>query len=52
MAHQQTLQPPVESSEFQHPYQPYEIQEKFMRDLYCSIEEGKIAFFESPTGTV
>ncbi|KAL2816830.1 helicase C-terminal domain-containing protein [Aspergillus cavernicola] len=36
---------------FHHPYSPYEIQLQFMRSLYSSLEEGKVAIFESPTGT-
>lgn len=31
--------------------EPYDIQISFMRDLITSFEEGKIGFFESPTGT-
>ncbi|KAI9373236.1 helicase C-terminal domain-containing protein [Aspergillus egyptiacus] len=37
--------------DFHHPYSPYEIQLQFMRSLYACLEEGKIAIFESPTGT-
>jgi chromosome transmission fidelity protein 1 len=38
-------------ADFHHPYQPYDIQLQFMRDLYRTIEDGKIGIFESPTGT-
>ncbi|KAH8428921.1 DNA helicase [Aspergillus melleus] len=40
-----------ENSNFNHPYSPYDIQLQFMRALYTSLEEGKVAVFESPTGT-
>ncbi|KAI9040495.1 DNA helicase [Aspergillus affinis] len=43
---------PPENSNFNHPYSPYDIQLQFMRALYTSLEEGKVAVFESPTGTV
>ncbi|XP_022086709.1 ATP-dependent DNA helicase DDX11-like [Acanthaster planci] len=36
---------------FPFPFDPYPIQEDFMRALYRTIEEGKIGIFESPTGT-
>ncbi|GFF49572.1 ATP-dependent RNA helicase chl1 [Aspergillus lentulus] len=36
---------------FNHPYSPYDIQLQFMRALYTCLEEGKVAVFESPTGT-
>lgn len=38
-------------ADFCHPFQPYDIQLQFMKDLYRSIEDGKIGIFESPTGT-
>ncbi|XP_057692593.1 ATP-dependent DNA helicase DDX11 [Corythoichthys intestinalis] len=38
-------------SEFPFPYQPYTIQEDFMRSLYNVLDQGKIGIFESPTGT-
>ncbi|PLB51738.1 ATP-dependent RNA helicase CHL1 [Aspergillus steynii IBT 23096] len=41
---------PPEDFTFNHPYSPYEIQLQFMRALYASLEEGKVAIFESPTG--
>lgn len=37
---------------FQFPFNPYPIQEKFMRELYFTIENRKLGIFESPTGTV
>ncbi|KAJ8733182.1 hypothetical protein PYW08_001480 [Mythimna loreyi] len=37
--------------EFPFPFKPYEIQEKFMRELYSTLEEQKLGIFESPTGT-
>lgn len=37
---------------FPFPFQPYDIQEKFMNELYYTIEKGKLGIFESPTGTV
>lgn len=37
---------------FPFPFQPYDIQEKFMKELYCTIEKEKHGIFESPTGTV
>jgi len=33
------------------PYQPYDIQLKFMKNLYETLEKGGIGLFESPTGT-
>ena len=37
---------------FPFPFQPYGIQEQFMRALYDTLEKGSIGIFESPTGTV
>lgn len=37
---------------FPFPFKPYDIQEKFMRELYLTLEEQKLGIFESPTGTV
>lgn len=37
---------------FQFPFKPYAIQEKFMKELYTSIENKRLGIFESPTGTV
>ncbi|CAG9794947.1 unnamed protein product [Diatraea saccharalis] len=36
---------------FYFPIQPYEIQEKFMKELYFTLENKKHGVFESPTGT-
>jgi len=33
------------------PFQPYPIQENFMKELFKVLEEGKLGIFESPTGT-
>lgn len=38
-------------AKFFHPYSPYEIQLQFMNALYECLEAGKVAIFESPTGT-
>ena len=43
------LKPP---DEFPFPFQPYSIQQDFMRALYSALERGCIGIFESPTGTV
>ncbi|KAM4678236.1 LOW QUALITY PROTEIN: ATP-dependent DNA helicase DDX11 [Discoglossus pictus] len=40
-----------ETTKFPFPYQPYTIQEDFMRALYQVLETGKVGIFESPTGT-
>ncbi|KAJ1655704.1 ATP-dependent DNA helicase chl1 [Dispira simplex] len=42
---------PDQISAFRFPYQPYEIQEQFMKNLYETLERGRIGIFESPTGT-
>ncbi|KAJ8373528.1 hypothetical protein SKAU_G00041080 [Synaphobranchus kaupii] len=39
------------ATRFPFPYQPYSIQEQFMEALYCTLDEGKVGIFESPTGT-
>lgn len=36
---------------FPFPFQPYSIQDQFMRALYSVVEHRKIGIFESPTGT-
>lgn len=41
----------MEPKNFHHPFQPYDIQQQFMRAVYNCIEEGKVGIFESPTGT-
>ncbi|XP_013858951.1 ATP-dependent DNA helicase DDX11 isoform X2 [Austrofundulus limnaeus] len=38
-------------AQFPFPYQPYNIQEQFMRALYSALDQGKVGIFESPTGT-
>ena len=39
-------------SKFPFPFEPYDIQVEFMRNLYTALEGGKLGIFESPTGTV
>ncbi|KAM8861762.1 ATP-dependent DNA helicase DDX11 isoform 3-T3 [Synchiropus picturatus] len=41
----------MEKSSFPFPFQPYRIQEEFMRSLYGALDQGKVGIFESPTGT-
>ncbi|KXL47785.1 hypothetical protein M433DRAFT_140653 [Acidomyces richmondensis BFW] len=41
----------MERKNFNHPFQPYDIQQQFMEAIYACIEEGKVGIFESPTGT-
>ncbi|KAG6459790.1 hypothetical protein O3G_MSEX011615 [Manduca sexta] len=36
---------------FSFPFQPYAIQEKFMKELYITIDKQRLGIFESPTGT-
>lgn len=43
------LQPP---ENFAFPFEPYSIQRDFMRELYLTLENGRVGIFESPTGTV
>jgi len=38
------------SKNFNHPYEPYDIQQRLMKVVYDCIEDGKIGIFESPTG--
>ncbi|XP_024882289.1 ATP-dependent DNA helicase DDX11 [Temnothorax curvispinosus] len=42
------MEPP---QEFPFPFPAYEIQKRFMRELYGCLESGKLGLFESPTGT-
>ncbi|KAL0127028.1 hypothetical protein PUN28_005395 [Cardiocondyla obscurior] len=42
------MEPP---QEFPFPFPPYEIQKRFMKELYACLEDGKLGLFESPTGT-
>ncbi|XP_066150180.1 ATP-dependent DNA helicase DDX11 [Euwallacea fornicatus] len=37
--------------EFPFPFEPYNIQQDFMRTLYAVLRDGKLGIFESPTGT-
>ena len=37
---------------FEFPFTPYDIQVKFMQNLYSALESGGVGIFESPTGTV
>ena len=37
--------------EFEFPFEPYGIQKDFMKELYRTVENGRIGIFESPTGT-
>ncbi|XP_071504230.1 ATP-dependent DNA helicase DDX11-like [Diadema antillarum] len=46
-----TKDPGKENVVFPFPFQPYPIQEDFMRHLYDALDNGKIGIFESPTGT-
>lgn len=46
---QKELEPP---EEFPFPFQPYDIQKDFMRELYLALDRGHVGIFESPTGTV
>ncbi|XRM43306.1 ATP-dependent DNA helicase chl1, variant 3 [Aspergillus tubingensis] len=41
----------LQRTDFHHPYSPYDIQLQLMRALYSCLEQGKVAVFESPTGT-
>jgi len=40
----------MDREKFYHPFEPYEIQQQFMRALYDCIENGNVGIFESPTG--
>lgn len=44
--------PSFDNAEFPFPFTPYKIQVDFMKELYHTLQEGKIGIFESPTGTV
>ena len=39
-------------SQFPFPFTPYDIQVEFMKNVYRTLEQGKIGILESPTGTV
>ena len=43
------LEPP---KQFPFPFQPYDIQRAFMKELYLTLDRGQVGIFESPTGTV
>ena len=45
-----TMESPPETFPF--PFQPYDIQKDFMKQLYIALERGAVGIFESPTGTV
>ena len=38
--------------DFHHPFQPYQLQNDFMKALYATIDSKSVGIFESPTGTV
>jgi Rad3-related DNA helicase len=45
--------PPPPMRPFPFPYaQPYDIQSRFMAELYGTIKTRRMGIFESPTGTV
>lgn len=39
-------------NEFHFPFDPYPIQQDFMKELYATLEASSVGIFESPTGTV
>lgn len=39
------------TKDFHHPFQPYDIQQRFMQAVYDCIKDSKVGIFESPTGT-
>ncbi|KAI9478738.1 MAG: ATP-dependent RNA helicase-like protein chl1 [Benjaminiella poitrasii] len=41
----------MDSESFGFPFEPYNIQRDFMKELYNVLSEGKLGIFESPTGT-
>ncbi|KAG7307926.1 hypothetical protein JYU34_006542 [Plutella xylostella] len=41
----------MEEIEFPFPFKPYDIQQKFMKELYLTLEKRGLGIFESPTGT-
>ncbi|XP_076158449.1 ATP-dependent DNA helicase DDX11 isoform X1 [Alosa pseudoharengus] len=40
-----------DTGDFPFPFQPYPIQEQFMKVLYATLDQGQVGIFESPTGT-
>ncbi len=51
MAHSEQSQEADEDFDFSFPYESYDIQKQFMRNIYDCVENGKVGIFESPTGT-
>ena len=41
----------VPPEQFRFPFEPYDIQKDFMRELFNCLQSGKLGIFESPTGT-
>ncbi|KAF2640024.1 ATP-dependent RNA helicase-like protein chl1 [Massarina eburnea CBS 473.64] len=41
----------MSARDFHHPYEPYDIQARFMEAVYQCLEHGHVGIFESPTGT-
>lgn len=41
----------LELLDFPFPFKPYDVQKKFMENLYLCLEKGQVGIFESPTGT-
>lgn len=37
--------------EFPFPFEPYQEQRRFMKQLYTTLDRSQLAIFESPTGT-
>ena len=37
--------------DFPFPFTPYDVQTKFMENLYLCLDRGQVGIFESPTGT-
>lgn len=57
MSRNPTEQPLAEGDEgldFHHPYTPYDVQLRFMKTVYDTLErgDGQVGILESPTGTV
>lgn len=44
--------PQNDRERFKFPFEPYQIQIDFMKNLYDVIDKGCVGIFESPTGTV
>ena len=34
------------------PYEPYDIQQRFMESMYATLDTGGVGLFESPTGAL